>query len=63
MTWAKNYGDRLGVATSSSDRRAKAVSKACAKCGTGIEKRKTYCGPCYDVRLQENIIKNRKLPT
>ena len=57
MTWAKNYGDRFSGSASQTGNRARAISKACAKCGTGIERRKTYCGPCYDVRLEEN---NRK---
>ncbi len=42
-----------------SGKRAKPVEKACAGCGCGIEKRKTYCGPCYDTRLMANIAKNR----
>lgn len=58
MTWAKNYGDRFNT-SAQSGKRAKAIEKICAGCGTGIDSRKTYCGPCYDVRLQSNIEKNR----
>jgi hypothetical protein len=60
MTWAKNFGDRDRAGSFETGKRAKAVEKLCAGgCGAGIEKRKTYCGPCYDIRLQENIEKNR----
>lgn len=32
----------------------------CKKCGCGLlNKAKRYCGPCYDIRLQENIARNR----
>lgn len=60
MTWAKNFSDRYSGGPSPSEKRAKKVEKTCAKCGTGIENRKTYCGPCYDIRYQENVVKNRK---
>lgn len=40
--------------------RAKAVQKICPMCGTGLmDRRKTYCGPCYDKRLESNIAANR----
>lgn len=40
--------------------RAKAIQKLCAMCGTGLmSKAKTYCGPCYDERLQANIAASR----
>lgn len=42
-----------------SGKKAKAVEKSCARCGCGIEKRKTYCGPCYGIRYEENIAANR----
>jgi hypothetical protein len=40
--------------------RAKPLEKRCAGCGTGIPRRKTWCGPCYDERLQANILAHRK---
>lgn len=41
-------------------KRAKVVTKKCAACGMRLnDNRKTYCGPCYDRRLQENIAANR----
>ncbi len=46
---------------SGSGTRAKPVQKHCAACGAGLmDRRKTYCGPCYDRRLQENIAANRR---
>ena len=43
-----------------SGKRAQAVEKLCSRCGVArIPKRKTYCGPCYDVRLQEIIAASR----
>ena len=61
MTWAKNYADRFS-ASETSGKRAKSIDKLCAAgCGAIIAKRKTYCGPCYDVRLQQNIAKNREI--
>lgn len=62
MTWAKNYGDRIGGTGSVDGKRAPRIEKRC-KCGALIPKRKTWCGPCYDVRLHENIAKNRKAKT
>jgi hypothetical protein len=60
VTWAKNFGDRYaGAPGTAADQKAKKVEKFCASCGTGVDSRKTYCGPCYDVRLQANIAKNR----
>lgn len=42
--------------------RAKAVQKLCAQCGCGLmDRRKTYCAPCYDVRLQGHNDRNRKI--
>jgi len=40
--------------------RAAVHDKRCAICGCEIPKRKTYCAPCYDVRLMSQIKKNRK---
>lgn len=43
-------------------KRAKALAKVCATEGCGArlqDRRKTYCGPCYDARLQANIAANR----
>lgn len=31
----------------------------CEKCGCALSKRKRFCLPCYDVRLQENIVAGR----
>jgi len=43
-----------------SAKRARGVVKLCPTCGAGLmEARKTYCAPCYDVRLQANIAANR----
>lgn len=36
------------------------VVKFCETCGCGLsDRRKRFCGPCYDVRLQANIAANR----
>jgi hypothetical protein len=40
-------------------RKGEAFAKLCGSCGCRIDRRKTYCGPCYDVRLMENIAANR----
>lgn len=48
-----------GGRAETSQRKAKAVEKFCAKCGCGIERRKTYCGPCYDIRYNERVAANR----
>lgn len=31
----------------------------CEQCGAGIDRRKRFCLPCYDERLQANIAANR----
>ena len=31
----------------------------CEMCGCGVDKRKRFCLPCYDERLQGNIAANR----
>jgi hypothetical protein len=42
--------------------RAKACKKTCRECGSGLlDNRKTYCAPCYDVRLQGHNTRNRKI--
>lgn len=38
---------------------AKSTDHQCGNCPATIPLRKTYCGPCYDERLMENIKKNR----
>lgn len=48
-----------GGRAETSDRKAKATVKACRQCGCGIERRKTYCGPCRDVRLAATVAANR----
>lgn len=48
-----------GRSIETAGQRAKPVSKACARCGCGIENRKTYCGPCYASRYEENVAANR----
>lgn len=49
-----------GRSAETASARGKKIEKACCRCGCDIPKRKTYCGPCYDVRLHENIAANRK---
>ena len=39
-------------------KRAKPITKRCT-CGALIQSRKTFCGPCYDVRYQENVAAGR----
>ena len=40
--------------------RAKRAEKVCAKCGVLLrDRRKTYCGPCYGIRYEENVTRNR----
>lgn len=40
-------------------RKGDAFEKRCLRCDCRIERRKRYCGPCYDLRLTENIKANR----
>lgn len=37
------------------------VKGHCERCGAGLDKkgRKRFCLPCYDIRSQENIARNR----
>lgn len=53
------FMSEAGGRAETSDRKARATTKACRECGCGIDSRKTYCGPCYDVRLATNIAANR----
>jgi len=48
-----------GYRIETSARKGNEFAKLCGRCGCRIERRKTYCGPCYDVRLAENIAANR----
>lgn len=43
-------------------RKGKAVAKTCKRCGTGIDKRKTYCGPCCAENIAANRHKYRRKP-
>jgi hypothetical protein len=47
-----------GYRTETAMQKGRAIEKRCA-CGAPIPKRKTWCSPCYDVRLQANIAANR----
>jgi CDGSH-type Zn-finger protein len=49
-----------GFAEIAGGKAPKRGEKACTNCGCGISKAKTYCGPCYDIRLTDNIARNRK---
>lgn len=35
------------------------VKGHCEMCGVGVDRRKRFCLPCYDARLQANIAANR----
>lgn len=52
---APEAGHRIETAM----RKGKAMEKLCLMCGCRIEKRKTYCGPCYGFRYEETIAANR----
>ena len=63
MTRATNYIHRFNATHSEAGPRAKAARKTCAICGTGIGSRKLYCGPCSDVKRQQNhaaIVRRRR---
>lgn len=48
-----------GQRTEAARQKGRPVEKLCKRCQCGIPRRKTYCSPCYDLRLAENIAANR----
>lgn len=56
----KPFMAEAGGRAETADRKGKKIEKLCRTCGCGIERRKTYCGPCYDLRLTVTIARNRK---
>lgn len=36
------------------------IVSECERCGCALAKKKRFCLPCYDVRLQENIVAGRQ---
>jgi hypothetical protein len=58
MTWAKNHGDRDRAAVLETGKRGRKL-RQCETCPSLVSGAKRFCGPCYDVRLQANIAKNR----
>lgn len=48
-----------GYAEISGGRAKKKTTRPCKTCGTDIDSRKQYCGPCYADRYEQNIAANR----
>lgn len=42
------------------ERKAKKMEKACADCGVGVGNRRIVCGPCSDVRKNQNVTRYRR---
>lgn len=49
-----SYADTVKV------KRGARPDKKCGMCGSPIPMRKTFCGPCYDIRLQTKIQAGRE---
>lgn len=48
-----------GHSIETSMKRGQTFKKRCKRCCCLIERRKTYCSPCYGIRHEENIAANR----